>query len=190
MAILKMSNAGGMASLNRYATMLAGNSSFIPSDYESISTVTVGAGGAASATFSSIPSTYQHLQIRLMAKNAGVGAFDSLSMTINGGAGEARHDIYGTGSATGVSGIGQSFYTYIGGTAQFGVSIIDILDYLDTNKTKVSRSICGVDNNGSGLAAFTSGLETSQAAITSLTLTSNTGNFAQYSHFALYGIKG
>ena len=32
--------------------------------YESIATVTVGAGGSSSVTFSSIPSTYQHLQIR------------------------------------------------------------------------------------------------------------------------------
>lgn len=172
------------------SSLLAGNEAFIPGNYVSISTINVGSGGAASATFSSIPSTYQHLQIRLMAKNGGAGAFDSLSMTINGNAGEQRHDIYGTGAAAGVSNAAQSFYVYIGGTAQFGIAIVDILDYLDTNKTKVSRSICGVDNNGSGLVALTSGLETSQTAITSLTLTSNSGNFAQYSQFALYGIKG
>jgi len=35
-------------------------------DFESIATVTVGSGGAASIEFASIPSTFQHLQIRFM----------------------------------------------------------------------------------------------------------------------------
>lgn len=66
--IYKMSNAGGMSTVTRYTDMLAGNSFWNPwspsTDYDSIATTTVGAGGAASITFSSIPSTYQHLQIR------------------------------------------------------------------------------------------------------------------------------
>jgi hypothetical protein len=185
-----MSNAGGFKTLNRYPDMLAGNATFIDSSFDSIATTTVGAGGAATITFSSIPSTYQHLQIRILAKTGDGGAFGSISMTFNGNPGEFRHDLYGTGSSTGVSSINQSFYTYVGGIAQFGVSIIDILDYTNANKAKTSRSICGVDNNGSGLVAFTSGLETSTAAITSITLTSNSGNLAQYSSLALYGIKG
>lgn len=159
-------------------------------DYESIATVTVGSGGSSSVSFTSIPSTYQHLQIRIMAKTGDAGAFGSGSMTINGAAGEQRHDLYGTGSAVGASASATSFITYLGGTAQFGVSIVDILDYADTNKAKTTRSLCGVDNNGSGLVALTSGLETSTSAISSLTFTPNSGNFAQYSSFALYGIKG
>jgi hypothetical protein len=158
--------------------------------YESIATVTIGAGGASTASFSSIPSTYQHLQIRILAKTGDAGAFGAAIMSINGGAGEARHDLYGTGSATGTSGVSGGLYVYLGGTAQFGVGVVDILDYLDTNKTKTSRALSGVDNNGSGAVALESGLETTQTAISSLTFTSNSGNFAQYSSFALYGIKG
>jgi len=147
-------------------------------------------GGSVSvAEFLSIPQTFTHLQVRVFAKTGGTGAFDSISMTFNGAAGEARHDIYGTGSAIGSSGIGQSFFAYVGGTAQFGVAVIDILDYTNTNKTKVARSICGVDNNGSGLAAFTSGIETSTTAISSLTLTAQVPNFAAGSRFDLYGIS-
>jgi hypothetical protein len=162
----------------------------IAGDYQSISTVTVGAGGSASITFSSIPAAFQHLQIRMLAKTGDAGAFGAATMSINGGAGEARHDLYGTGSATGASGTSGGLYVYIGGTAQFGVGIVDILDYLDSNKTKTARALSGVDNNGSGLVAIESSLETTQTAISSLTFTSNSGNFAQYSHFALYGIKG
>jgi hypothetical protein len=158
--------------------------------YESIATVTIGAGGASTASFSSIPATYQHLQIRILAKTGDAGAFGSASMTINGAAGEQRHEVYGTGSATGSGSNASSFLAYVGGTAQFGVAIVDILDYADTNKTKTIRGLGGVDNNGSGIAAFTSGLETSTTAISSLTFTANSGNFAQYSSFALYGIKG
>jgi hypothetical protein len=44
--------------------LLAGNAAFIPTAYESIATVTVGSGGIADFTFTSIPSTYTHLQIR------------------------------------------------------------------------------------------------------------------------------
>jgi hypothetical protein len=167
-----------------------GNGGGAANSYESIATVTVGAGGSSTATFSSIPSTYQHLQIRILAKTADAGSFGSAVMSINGGAGEARHDIYGTGASAAASGASGGLNIYVGGTAQFGVGVVDILDYTDTNKTKTSRAISGVDNNGSGLVALESGLETSTTAISSLTFTSNSGNFAQYSSFALYGIKG
>jgi hypothetical protein len=171
------------------ASGISGNLWAPGKDYDSIATTTVGAGGVATITFSSIPSTYRHLQIRLLAKNADTGAQGAAVMSINGGAGEARHEIYGTGSAVAASGVSGSLFVYIGGTAQFGVGIVDILDYLDTNKTKTTRALSGVDNNGSGIVAFTSNLETSQTAISSLTFTSNNGNFAQYSSFALYGVK-
>ena len=36
------------------------------SSYESIQTITVGSGGASTIVFSSIPSTYAHLQIRAL----------------------------------------------------------------------------------------------------------------------------
>jgi hypothetical protein len=41
-----------------------------------------------------------------------------------------------------------------------------------------------------GEAFFMSSLWMSTSAITSIKLYPNTGNWAQYSHFALYGIKG
>ena len=68
---------------------------------------------------------------------------------------------------------------------------MDILDYTNTNKNKTVRVLQGFDENGSGVVAFNSFLySTNTNAITSLTLTSSGTSFAQYSSFALYGIKG
>jgi hypothetical protein len=179
-----------MPILGIYASQISGHLWAPSGAYDSIATATVGSGGASSITFSSIPSTYTHLQIRILAKTGDTGAYGGASFSINGGAGEQRHELYGTGSATGAGANASSFLAYVGGTSQFGVSIVDLLDYTDTNKAKTFRGLGGADNNGSGIVALTSGLETTTSAVTSLTITPNTGNFAQYSSFALYGIRG
>jgi hypothetical protein len=50
-------SASSVTGRTNYGSMLAGNPAFaIPTDFESIATVTVGGGGAATVTFSSIPS--------------------------------------------------------------------------------------------------------------------------------------
>ena len=41
------------------------------SSYESIATTTVGAGGSSSISFTSIPSTYTHLQVRGLTIKSG-----------------------------------------------------------------------------------------------------------------------
>jgi hypothetical protein len=78
------------------------------------------------------------------------------------------------------------------GTANaFGVSVVDILDYADTNKFKTFRSLAGQDqNNTSGRIALVSGLYRSTSAITTLDLNLESGLWGQYSSIALYGIKG
>jgi hypothetical protein len=73
----------------------------------------------------------------------------------------------------------------------FGGFIVDILDYTSTNKNKTIRCLCGFDANGSGNLGLVSGLwRNSGSAITSLELFPQSGVIAQYSSFALYGIKG
>jgi hypothetical protein len=160
--------------------------------YESIATVTVGGGGSSSITFSSIPSTYQHLQIRAISKNTTSGQDAVLSL--NGNSIGYRHFLYGDGSTNG-SGSDTSGGGVISAASTvsntFAVFVMDILDYANTNKNKTVRALQGGDYNGSGVVAFNSWLySTNTNAITSLTLTSSGTNFAQYSSFALYGIKG
>ena len=52
------------------------------------------------------------------------------------------------------------------------------------------RSLGGYDANGSGNVGLFSGVWMNTAAITSISLLSDSGNQEQYTQFALYGIKG
>ena len=184
--------------LNNIASIL-GVGGGVATDYESIATVSVGAGGSLSLTFSSIPSTYSHLQIRGIAKYLNTaGGSMRLQFNSDTGANYSYHYLSGDG-ATASAGAGTSstfINTNVGqqDTAQFSASVIDILDYANTNKYKTSRILSGLDKNGSGSMQLLSGLWLSTSAITSITLTpqSNTtptNQFQQYSTFALYGIK-
>ena len=181
----------------------ANQSQFISTaSFESIATTTVGSGGASSITFSSIPSTYTHLQIRTMVKtNEGTTGATNIEMRFNSDtAGNyTRHYLFGNGSSANSGGGGGASYLTTGSAAQggvantFGVSVIDILDYANTNKYKTMRSLSGVDQNTSGSSFIwgaQSGVWLNTSAITSISLFSNSSNLTQYSSFALYGIKG
>jgi hypothetical protein len=189
--------------------ILAGVGAGPKGDYESIATTTVGSGGVSSVTFSSIPATYKHLQVRWMARSSSTGTDRaSVALSYNGDTGSnyVAHYLLGDGAsaASGNPAGSGAANNYTGGiscitaglaTASiFGVGIIDILDYANTNKYKTSRSLTGQDQNSSnGRVQLVSGLWLSTSAITSITLQVNTeftSNFTQYSSFALYGIKG
>jgi hypothetical protein len=120
-------------------------------------------------------------------------------MTFNSDTGSnySDHYLYGNGSSA-ASGSGTNAtkirlwdYYGNGGTANiYGAGLVDILDYDNTNKFKTSRNLAGYDANGSGEIFLSSGLWRNTNAITSITLTAESGNYTQYSSFALYGIKG
>jgi hypothetical protein len=169
--------------------------------YESIATVTVGGGGSASVTFSSIPATYTHLQIRGIGQSSRTGTNRSdLLVKFNGSStGYAYHYLQGNGSAAAAVGASsQTYGTVVSNaipaqdyTSQFGAVVIDILDYANTNKNKTWRAISGVDTNSIGAVQLSSGFWNTTSAITSLTFNlSSTGTISEYSSFALYGIKG
>ena len=199
--VYKLSNAGGFTSKQRYTSMLAGNPVFQPSSFESIATVTVGSGGSANVQFSSIPGTYTHLQVRIIGQDNGAGtSARGLNVRFNSDSASsyAYHDVYGDGSSALVNATSSAtvifcgYFAEGGSTNTFGTSVIDILDYANTNKYKTLRSLTGYDANGSGRVALQSGLWQSTAAVTSLSFDLRgdlSGTFAQYSHFALYGIK-
>jgi hypothetical protein len=173
------------------------------SNFDSIATATVGAGGQSSVEFTSIPSTYKHLQIRLIARSGRVDsdfAAGGIYMQLNSNFLTSQHALRGNGSSAssyqGNSGLSNGsiviWVPAVGASAGiFGAGIVDILDYTNTNKNKVVRILGGDDLNGSGYIAFTGGLLTSTSAITSITFgsTDGVGNIPQYSQFALYGIK-
>jgi hypothetical protein len=167
--------------------------------YESIATTTVGSGGSANVTFSSIPSTYTHLQIRSIGRTtqSATASYIEIEMNSDTGSNYSFHILQGDGSSAVAGSLSSQTKTYArnftaanAGASTFGAIIIDILDYANTNKYKTIRNLGGTDNNGSGTINLTSGLWMSTSAITSIKFTPESGNFAQYSQFALYGIKG
>jgi hypothetical protein len=170
-------------------------------DYQSIATVTL-TGTQASIEFTSIAATYSHLQIRLMARSNRAGVVnDSLQLQFNSDTGTNYDDHYliadgsSVASAAEVSNSFISLYRITGagaGASTFGVSVIDVLDYKNTNKYTTVRGLSGDDNNGDGRISLGSGLWRNTAAITSIKLFPNGGSssFVQYSTAALYGIKG
>lgn len=171
-----------------------------PLGYESIQTVTVGSGGSSTITFSSIPQTFTHLQIRYLAQCvSSATAEENIAFRFNSDTGSnyTRHYINGNGSSasagsnTGVTQVyataGQTSATY---PSAFGVGILDILDYTNTSKYTTTRALSGVDFNGSGGGInLVSGLWRNTAAITTIDIRALDGNLSQYSQFELYGIK-
>jgi hypothetical protein len=169
-----------------------------------IASQTVGSGGASSVTFSSILQTFTHLQLRCFTHFTGTNVTATLGCVVNGDTGTnyTTHQIYADGASansygSGTPGAGSvlSIGQVPDGTSYFGVAIIDILDYTNTNKYKTFRSITGNDRNGAGDVRFMSGmLITNTNAITSLLLQPGAGasagsQLAQYSTFQLYGIS-
>jgi hypothetical protein len=180
--------------------------SAVPNSYESIATTTVGGGGSSTISFTSIPATYTHLQIRGILRNtSGSASSNDLFMNFNsdtgtnyraykqlGGDGSSAFSAASGTSTAALNKIANAYFLNDGNTASvYSAWICDILDYRNTNKYKVTRALNGQDLNGSGSIRFFSGLWQSTSAITSIDLTVEGGNnFKQYTQFALYGIKG
>ena len=186
--------------LNVISGILSGGATPDNGQFESIATVTVGAGGSASVDFTSIPSTYKHLQIRCLLKDTTSGSTDDPAIIrFNGDSGSnySNHGLYGTGSSASTIASAPTSYIFAYGTPSnnfsnvFGAAIIDILDYTDTNKYKTTRWLNGFDANTTPSSIdFYSGSWRNTAAISSIQFLPVNNNWAQYSSFALYGIKG
>ena len=166
-----------------------------PNSFESIATAS---GGSTSITFSSIPQTYKHLQIRGIQRSSRAVSSDYGKIFFNGDTTESNysnHRLRGDGSSVIANG-GTSDPTYgdypAGSTTAnvFGGFIFDLLDYTSTNKNKTQRILFGYDANGSGQVNFSSKLWLSTAAVTSITLDNRGVNWDSNTTFALYGIKG
>lgn len=169
--------------------------------FDSIATTTVGAGGSSTITFSSIVGTYKHLQLRVIARtDRSVGVQDALKIRFNSDSGSnyTLHYLLGDGSSASAGASTSTTATFVDGftctgntSSVFGAGVIDLLDYSNTNKYKTMRALSGWDDNTAGRIWLESGLWQNTNAITSITITPNSGtNFNQYSSFALYGIKG
>jgi hypothetical protein len=201
MATSRVKTSSILQGFPKSRSLLAGNPYFIPSSYESIATVTVGSGGASSVSFASIPSTYAHLQLRIISRDSTGGGTGhntcQVRMNSDTGSNYNHHVLYGDGGSAGAYAWGNLTAGYAYETAQsgnasniFSPSVIDILDYTNTNKNTTWRSLTGLElNNTSGNFSFISGVWLNTSAINRIDFILPQP-VAQYSQFALYGIKG
>lgn len=168
-------------------------SSTAPTSFDSIQTVTVGAGGQGTIVFDSIPSGYTHLQVR--AFNVSAATFADVRFNGDTGSNYVFQQIESSGTVAAAGGNGQtSIYTnQLGGNATFpSIGIIDIYDYANTSKNKTVRLLSGVTSASGGIIYLRSGVWLNNNAITSMTFraVSGSGTFNQHTTYALYGMKG
>lgn len=181
--------------------------------FESIATVSI-ASDTNTITFSSIPSTYKHLQLRGISRSnynsSATGASQyKIQFNSDTGANYSNHTIYGNGSSIVVNAaananqiVGSHPWANAGGFGAGKIvtpTIIDILDYTNTSKNKTVRLISGFDTNTTSTNQFAlmqSGAWYNTSAITSILLDAtgpnafSDGPFAANTTWALYGIKG
>jgi hypothetical protein len=170
-----------------------------PSSYESIASAT-GTGSSSTITFSSIPATYKHLQLRCTARSSSGLSTEYILIRLNNDttANYTYHGVEGSGtaaSAFGATGETSGFGTEVTGAGAsaniMGSAIIDIIDYASTTKYKTVRHFGGDDKNGSGLIGIRSNLWLDTSAINRIDIISfRSANWTTASTFALYGIKG
>lgn len=170
----------------------------MPNTFIKIASVTVGSGGASSIDFTSIPSTYTDLCVKLSARTSGtLSRSESIYLRFNGVTTSSYSDRYLQGSGSSASsGSGSTTYIYIGEQPQspstastFGNAEIYIPNYAGSNNKSLSVDNVQEDNQTTAYATLVAGLWSNSAAITSIKVYPTLSNFVQYSTATLYGIK-
>lgn len=166
--------------------------------YQLIASNTVGSGGVATVTFSSIPATYTDLKVVYSIR--GSDSTPAAYMQFNGTTtGYSFIFLEGSGSGTNTNSIAYGISTtaiylnQIDGTGftanTFSNGEAYIPNYTSSNFKLVSVDNVIENNATTAYASICAGLWSNTASITSLTITPTSGNFVQYSSFYLYGIK-
>ena len=204
MATSRISTSSILQGFPKSRSLLAGNAAYDPAATFLIQR-TAGNGSNTSITFSSIPQTYKHLQIRCLSRNSSGGSGNAnLNIRLNSDSGSnyTRHYLRGDGSSASAYGDISSTYAIVqdgdlnwtASSLYKAVSIIDIHDYSSSTKNKTVRSLAGADVNASGYGVsigLSSALWVNTAAVTSITITSSGATaFDSTSTFALYGMVG
>lgn len=159
-----------------------------------IQTTTVGAGGAASIEFTSIPQTYTDLLVVVSGRSTDASQSASVKLIFNNGTGNDSRYLQGNAiSAT--SAVFSAFAGFVpAATATasvFGSMNVYIPNYTGSTNKSFSVDAVSENNDSSGgiFLTLTAGLWQNTAAITSMKFSMIFGsNYAQYSSASLYGI--
>jgi hypothetical protein len=159
----------------------------------------------SSLTFSSIPSTYDHLQIHAFSKDSRSPVYSSWGMQFNGDSGnnynyaspqiDSRVSGPFAGNAITANGIPGGAEPGNSASSYRAASVAKLFDYRNTNKYTTVLAYGGYVGFGDGsteqgIVYPVEGMWVNTAAVTSITILSGGGNFQAGTRFSLYGIKG
>lgn len=167
----------------------------MPNTFTKIASVTVGSGGASSISFSSIPSTYTDLCLKVSLRSDASRINEDLLVSFNGSTSSRSWKfLEGNGSSvSSASGTDGRFSTFNANTSTsntFGSAELYIPNYAGSNYKSVSIDTVTENNATSAYAEIEAALWSNTAAITSIAMTLAFGTvFMQYSTATLYGIK-
>lgn len=164
--------------------------------FTKIASVSVGVLGASTIDFTSIPTTYTDLVVKLSGRTTGTSV--GLFVNFNGSStGFSSRRLYGDGASAGSDSHGSSAQiALIAGVdpVTFTSSTFSSVDFYmpsysgSTNKTASSDSV--TENNATtSWASMGTNAWSNSAAITSISFAPAAGSFVQYSTATLYGIK-
>jgi len=160
--------------------------------YEAIATVTVGSGGAANIQFTSIPQTYTDLVLKVCARSDGADDYGQITFN-SSSANFTRKFILGLGSSIQNSSFSNNSFLTVnpsGYTANTFANVeYYIPNYAGSNYKSLNLDAVTENNATSASTILQAVLWSNTAAITSISMNCNTGNFVQYSTATLYGIK-
>ena len=163
--------------------------------FELIASYTVGSGGTASIDFTSIPSTYTDLVLKVSLRGQYADNWMDCYLRFNGSSSSySDRVLYGTGSsAASLSESASGINLRVEGstpTANTFASIdAYIPNYLSSNYKSVSADVVTENNGTTAIAQLIAGLWSNTAAINQITLVPYSGNWVQYSTAYLYGVS-
>ena len=167
--------------------------------YTLIASSTVGAGGAASIDFTSIPSTYTDLVLEFSVRSNYASTFDAAWLRVNGdtGGNYSYRTLRGDGSATNSVTGSAATAIYVGSipaasatSSTFQNAAIYAPNYAGSTYKSVSIDSVSENNATTAYALLAAGLWSSASAINALKLYPDAGTlFVQYSTAYLYGVK-
>ena len=167
----------------------------MPNTYTLIGSSTVGSGGTATVSFSSIPQTYTDLKLVYSARNTVSGTQEFIKITFNSNTSSYNlRSLQGNGVAPATNSWSFQWIGYaVGSTATastFSSGEVYIPNYTSSNQKSFASDNTAENNYNEYQSLLAANLWADTAAITSIDLTMQGGyNFVQYSTFRLYGIK-
>jgi hypothetical protein len=162
-----------------------------------IASSTVPSGGAASISFNSIPATYTDLVIKWSVRTdygATRTGFRIAVNSISTGYTSTYLLAYSTTVTSGTDSAAYWIAEYIDGTGAtantFGSGELYLPNYAGSQNKSASMESVAEGNSATDTGMYIKALLLSNtAAVSSLTMTANAGNFVNNTSFYLYGIK-